>query len=96
MQAEIPPEVLDAILADVAEFTKNRGLTPSWVEMAELAAPRLFALWAERLTSDEAVEAFRGATIKGRYEAHNELRCRLAAVAAALSPVSGKDEADAT
>lgn len=103
-QVEVPREALDA----AADARKEYGALKAGVDLAEVmlqaAAPHLFALWSERLTSDEAVKAsadayqIGGACGPSKACGHScatghEHRTRMG-MAAALSSVSGKDDAD--
>jgi hypothetical protein len=54
MQVEIPPELENEIV-DVVTAVPGHG--PTIQEIVRVTADRLFAVWAERLTSDEAVDA---------------------------------------
>lgn len=107
MQVEIPREAIDAAVVLSTTGRQNHpGYRQRVEEIIAAAAPYLFAVWAERLTSDEVVrkiareEAHRGTDIEWdrqpawrRAELIEEIRDFLtrALAVAALSSVSGKD-----
>lgn len=99
MQVEIPPEAIEAVAAlSIAGRQNDAWYRARMEDMLRAAVPHLFAVWAEALTSDEAVGAAvqemfeRGYPMDYQEEGFRDAREILRAGAAVLSSVSGKDE----